>query len=295
MEGGITQERIRTVLAGLMAPLARTLLRCGVSYTEFAEIAKYAFIDAALKDFGVRNRPTNIARVSVMTGISRREVSRLRNELRDRHSAVLSHRNLPAEVLNRWYTDPAYLDQGGRPRPLPFSSSGPCFSTLVRLVSSDIPPRAMEHELSRAGVLMHVERRKIVPIAREFLPLTANEKILEGLQFGVPRLFETILHNAKVNSRQSPRIQRVVHIAVSKADLSFIRGSLALMLSAFAHRIDDYLTSFHGTRNASPGDPAIRDHDAGIGLYYFESQLPPIDRLINKKTGQRSKAAPKKR
>ena len=80
MSDDVTHERIRKVLAGVLAPLARTLLRCGVSYTEFAELSKRAFVDAASKDYGVRNRPTNIARVAVMTGLTRKEVSRIRRE-----------------------------------------------------------------------------------------------------------------------------------------------------------------------------------------------------------------------
>ena len=100
MSADITQERIRKVLAGVLAPLARTLLRCGVSYTEFAELAKRAFIDAASKDYGVRNRPTNIARVAVMTGLSRKEVSRIRGERKTSRKKSAMSVTLPAAVLN---------------------------------------------------------------------------------------------------------------------------------------------------------------------------------------------------
>ena len=86
----VTQGRIRTVLFGLLLPIARILLRCGVGYTEFADLAKRAFVEAASADYGVRNRPTNIARVAVMTGLSRKEVSRIRTEsaIRDRASPL---------------------------------------------------------------------------------------------------------------------------------------------------------------------------------------------------------------
>lgn len=61
----------------VMRPIVRILLRYGIGYREFLEVTKTAYVDVASSDFGLRGRPTNISRVAVMTGLTRKEVKRL--------------------------------------------------------------------------------------------------------------------------------------------------------------------------------------------------------------------------
>ncbi len=70
----------------LMAPIVRVMLRSGVSWGEFAELLKEVFVDVARRDHGRQGRPTNTARVAMITGLSRR-VGEGRRYLdrRDRH------------------------------------------------------------------------------------------------------------------------------------------------------------------------------------------------------------------
>jgi hypothetical protein len=65
----------------LLLPLVRFLLKQGVTFAEFAELAKEAFVLVAREDYGVQGRPTNNSRVAMLTGISRREVSHIRDRL----------------------------------------------------------------------------------------------------------------------------------------------------------------------------------------------------------------------
>ncbi len=270
MSADITQERIRKVLAGVLAPLARILLRCGVSYTEFAELSKGAFIDAASKDYGVRNRPTNIARVAVMTGLSRKEVSRLRREIETRRTKVHANVTLPAAILNVWHTNPRYSDRTGTPKVLPFAGSGWSFSTLVRGVSRDIPPGAMRRELVRAGTVRVVDRTHVVPTKRHFVPDSADEKIIVGLELGLRRLTETIAYNSDREKRGAIRFQRFVEGPPVRIDeLPQLRNELHELLSGLSLSIDDFLSSFAKKRRAQP-KKTIKRVRAGIGLYYFD-------------------------
>lgn len=271
MKYDLTQERIRKVLMGVLLPLARTLLRCGVGYTEFAELSKRAFVEAASADYGVRNRPTNIARVAVMTGLSRKEVSRVRRELKKYRLADLPYRNIPAEVLHRWYTDTAFSGSNGHPKPLTFSGAK-SFTTLVRSVTSDIPARTIERELSRSGALRHTVGRRLLPIAREYVPDTASSKLIEGLQYGLRRLAETICFNSDPQNVNAPYLQRIVHVSdISASEVKLVRESITAVVVGFSRQIDDYLTRFQqqSNRNKRLEEPNFH---VGIGLYYFENE-----------------------
>ncbi len=64
----------------LLTPLVRILLRNGISYLEFAEVARQVFVDVAGRDFTLPKRKISLSRIAIMTGLSRKEVARLARE-----------------------------------------------------------------------------------------------------------------------------------------------------------------------------------------------------------------------
>ena len=82
------KQRVLNAFLLVMRPVVRILLRYGIGYREFAEITKTAFVDIASSDFGIRGRPTNISRVAVMTGLTRKEVRRLRDKIASGNSST---------------------------------------------------------------------------------------------------------------------------------------------------------------------------------------------------------------
>ncbi len=123
------QRKILDALLVALRPLARALLRAGIGYREFAEISKTAFVDIATKDYGLRGRPTNISRVAVMTGLTRKEVKRIRNKTEAGDASVVIRMPPMTELLHRWYTEDDFVDAHGLPQPLPFD--GPGSSSLL--------------------------------------------------------------------------------------------------------------------------------------------------------------------
>jgi len=274
MEGGITQERIRTVLAGLMAPLARTLLRCGVSYTEFAEIAKYAFVSAASEDYGVRNRPTNIARVAVMTGISRKEVGHIRRSSKRKRKPVLINLTLPARVLEMWYTKSKYTNAEGLPKALAVTgkSSG-SFAHLVRCAAGDIPPGAMMRELARAGSIRVIGGDRVIAVKRHFIPDSATERLVIGLELGLRRLAETIALNSDYEPSGNGRFQRFIEgPPILKGSVGVIQASVKQVLTGLAVALDENLYKLvDDLPKQQRPTPKSRDLVRfGVGIYYFD-------------------------
>ena len=100
------RKPLYAALLAAMRPVASMLLRFGLGYREFADICKTAFVQAAAEEFGVRGRPTNISRIAAMTGLTRKEVRRLRDEAAGSELPSVTGPNRPAEVLYAWHTDP---------------------------------------------------------------------------------------------------------------------------------------------------------------------------------------------
>src|SRR4029077_10524425 len=102
----------------LMRPLARILLRCGVTWKELAELLKAVYVDVATQDYGKRGRPANSSRVAILTGLSRREVKRARDRLAGAPPdslAPIAKINHASRVLSGWFQDPAFVDAKGNP------------------------------------------------------------------------------------------------------------------------------------------------------------------------------------
>src|SRR5882762_6362499 len=80
-----------------LKPLVHVLVRCGVTWKDFAELAKTAYVEVATEQFGKRGRPTNVSRTAVLTGLARRE-------RRKRGPATLPR--------HRWYSPPGTRTRG---------------------------------------------------------------------------------------------------------------------------------------------------------------------------------------
>ena len=269
MSKDLGRRKLHKVLANVLIPLARTLLRFGITYSEFAEIAKRSFVRAAEVDYGVRNRAVSTARVAVLTGLSRRDVRRVRGDLSKHAVDYVSATSLPAEVLERWYSEQNYLTSNGHPRALPRSGKH-SFATLVAELSTDISPKAVERELSRAGRLRSVGKTRIAPLGREFVPADAMGRVIEGLQLGFRRLAETICYNSDSRNHETPMFERAVVLdRVSPADAKLLRDSLSGVLSEFTLTVNDQLASIVSRRRRSQSPPS--DRTIGVGVFYFDS------------------------
>jgi hypothetical protein len=47
-----------------LKPVVHILIRCGVTWREFSELAKTTFVEVATHQFGKRGRPTNVSRTA---------------------------------------------------------------------------------------------------------------------------------------------------------------------------------------------------------------------------------------
>ena len=87
------QNKILKALFVALKPLAKSMLRAGIGYREFSDIAKAAFVLEASEGYGLRGRATNISRVAIMTGIARKEVKKVRDNCKQFH--IKQKRNHP--------------------------------------------------------------------------------------------------------------------------------------------------------------------------------------------------------
>lgn len=144
---------IHSILFKLLRPVARLFLHFGISYREFCELSKAAFVGVASEDYGVHGRPTNASRIAAMTGLTRKEISRIRSKIESGEGAQTDRQSPINEVLSAWCSADEFVDARGRPRPLPLKGERASFESLIAQYAGDIPEGAMRKELLRIDAI----------------------------------------------------------------------------------------------------------------------------------------------
>ncbi|MEM9425701.1 MAG: DUF6502 family protein [Pseudomonadota bacterium] len=141
-----------------MRPLVRALIARGVTAPAFYKLLKSVYVDVAHEDFRIRAEPPTDSRITLLTGVHRRDVRAILSEDGDAWETKRSKSAMFATVLGQWMARPEYQDAEGNPKPLPRSSeNSENFEALVRTVNTDIRPRTVLDELLRQSLVIETE------------------------------------------------------------------------------------------------------------------------------------------
>ena len=143
-------------VGSLLAPIAELCLTRGVTIQAVEEMLRQAFVDEAQRLCGADEVATS--RVSTMTGLTRREVTRLRSVARQEVPAT---RSAATDLLTRWLSAPEYSRRGS-PRVIARAGAAPSFEHLASTVTRDVHARSLLAEMERLRLVEHDEDRDTV-------------------------------------------------------------------------------------------------------------------------------------
>jgi hypothetical protein len=139
---------LRVCLRHLLGPIVRFCLKNSLSLQEFHQLSKELFVETAAREIERTGAKVNVSRLSVATGVQRREVNRiLEAEGGDKEPPYLL-----ARVLTLWERESRYHNSRGKPRPLTHGFDTSEFSDLVREVSKNVNPASVLFEMTRLGI-----------------------------------------------------------------------------------------------------------------------------------------------
>ncbi len=265
------QQNILKALYLMLKPLARSLLRSGIGFREFSEVAKAAFVYEASVGYGIRGRETNISRVAIMTGLSRREVKKMRGGSPD--EIVLSEdvHSPGASVLACWHTDEKFIDSNSKPMDLEYDGPPNSFCELVKKSAGDLPSVAMKKELERIGALEQLADGRLKVLKRTFIPNEVDELLAMALRASVLPLLETIDHNCiSKRGAMGAFLERTAGVRqIRKSKIPLVRAFLNEKLASYTYEIDAFLER---NNDLTMTDSEIISSKAiGAGFYYFET------------------------
>jgi len=263
------RDKILDGVFGVVCSIARILLRYSIGYREFSDLSKAAFAQVATDGYGIRGRPTNISRVAVMTGLTRKEVKRLRDLGHGFGDAFISKRNPAAELLHYWNTDAEYRSSTGEPKPLPFEGHGASFWSLVRRCAGDIPPGAMRTELKRIGAIVETPDGLLKVTTREHFPKDAESRLIIGINHGLQQLAATVAFNSDPDQAITKTQKFVDSPYIARELVPSLRKELDKTVMDFAVRIDDRFSEIE-KESAKLGD--VDSVSVGVGIYFYSDE-----------------------
>lgn len=242
----------------LLRPIVRLMIALGLNARDFIEITKTVYVEVATQEYGNRGRRANMSKVAVLTGLTRREVSRLR--------VVSAHDPLDLQdpmvpigrVLATWHQDARFLNDKGEPRTLHKERE---FLPLVTECSGDIPPTAVIRELEQADAIRMTDGF-VEANARYFMPFDLDEPSIERFGRVVGDVSGAIVNNMLTKDRADSQFEgRAVNESVTFAAADAFRRYVDRRGQEFLEEMDDWLTDHADQR----GDQEVTR--MGIGIY----------------------------
>lgn len=264
-------------LRRVMRPLVRLMLRKGVTYVVFADLLKEVFVDVADREFRLDDKAPSDSRISLLTGVHRKDVRRLRHEGDPASVALPENVTLGAQLVSAWTGSEPFCKEAGQALPLPRLASvggSVSFDALVAKVSKDIRARVVLDEWLRLGIVRLDEQDCVHLQAQAFVPQKGFDEKAAYLGHNLHDHASAAVHN--LSGHGQPFFERSVHYdALAPVSVEALREAVAsegmqtlLGFSRLAAELEDRDLCSLETRQRIT-----------IGLYFYtEPTSPPTSR-----------------
>jgi len=273
MQAPTLPPSLLSALRRVMRPLVRLMLRKGVTYTVFADLLKEVFVDVANREFRLDDKAPSDSRISLLTGVHRKDVKRLRHDGDSASTVLPDNITLGAQLVNAWINSQPFCRQAGQALPLPRLASvggDRSFDALVAKVSTDIRARVVLDEWLRLGVVRLDDQDCVHLEAQAFVPQKGFDEKAAYLGHNLHDHASAAVHN--LTAEGPPLFERSVHYdALAPVSVEALRQVVAgegmQMLLGFSRLAADL-----ETRDLSSLDPRQR---ITIGLYFYTEPTSP--------------------
>ena len=175
-----------------------------------------------------------------------------------------------SHVLTVWFSDAAYLDADGKPRPLPLEGGSISVASLVRSVDREVDPREVLAYLVRSGAV-HRKGKYYVPRTRAVVLRGVRGPDYFHTLHVLTNFLGTLEHNLQPRRAARGRFERYVanpHFPASQLEplYTFLERQGEEVLP----RIDLYM--HQREKLCQPGERTVR---IGFGIYIFEDPVSP--------------------
>ena len=206
-----TPKPLVSAIKRLLRPLVRLMISKGMGLPALMEVLKQVYVDVAVTEFPTQGKKQTDSSISILTGVHRKDVKRLRAK-KGRGAQAPRSISIGAQMVSRWVGSADTTGRKGRPLPLPRQAAtpgAPSFDALVAGVSTDVRPRAVLDEWLRLGIA-HLDKDGAVVLNQlAFVPQKGFEEKAFFLGRNIHDHIAAASHN--LLGEGNPQLERSVH------------------------------------------------------------------------------------
>ncbi len=271
----------------VMRPMVRLMMRHGIVLQTFHQLIKSVYTEEAEKEIKSHGGLATDLRISMMTGLHRKEVKRFREEGYD--TFILSPTlSTGADVVTRWVTDKRFLSARREPRALSTRRGKAVdgFSTLVKSINAELRPSAVLAEMVRLGIV-HVEREQVHLIVDAFVPQKGFDDQVQYLAENGHDHLAAVVHN--LGAPESPLLEQSISAtALSAASAEELERTARGLWKQVMQQLMERAIELEGRDERHEK----RDARINFGAYFYKESVPTLDGspTTSKRTGKRTGA-----
>jgi len=273
------KEAVLSVFAALVQPLMRVAFEYGISAGEIAGVVRRVYIQALEARLRDQKRPTTDARLAVVAGIAKSDVTALREA--SRLGAPHSLRaavglDQVASLLSAWHTQAGFSGAYGLALELDLAptqgSPRRSFRELVVMACPGADEEALLDELVAAGSVEVLEGTTVRCLSRALVPQGAEVTRIERMGRFLAVVADNFVHNLLRSAPEPVYFERAV---VSDERMSEAGRDKFLALAGergqeLLVELDTFLTRLVASERSQSGKKY------GVGIYFFEDQADVI-------------------
>ena len=269
------KEAVLSVFAELVRPLMRVAFEYGISASEIAGVVRRTYIQALENKLLEQKRATTDARLAIVAGLAKSDVTALREALRSGapHSlrAPVSLDQV-TNLLTVWHTHTGFSGAYGLAMELDLvpthGSPRRNFQELVDLACPGVDPEALLDELVASGSVEVIDSITVRCLSRAYLPKEADVKRIEWMGRALSNVATSFVHNLLRTTQEPPYLERAV---VSDEALSEVGRDKFLAMAGergqeLLTELDTFLTRLAASERSDTGKKY------GVGVYFFEDR-----------------------
>lgn len=250
----------------ILRPLIRVLIRNEFTHSDLTELVRRTYVEVAYDSHQIPGQEITFSRVAVLTGLSRKEVVRLKGILDNEEAFVKQTPNRAQRVVHGWLSDKDFLDKKKQPRELPVKGKKSSFQSLVQRYSGDITYGAVLDELNLIGVTELTEANTVKLVNRAYIPYKDELEKVRVMSVCVADLFETAVYNIECEDGERHFQRQMVYSGIDDTLADKFKELSSEKASDLFEKLSKFLTA--GRAKSSPKKRASGKR-VGMGMYFF--------------------------
>jgi len=253
--------------ASVLRPLIQVLIRHRFAHSDLTELVRKTYVDVAYDAFSIPNQKMTYSRAAQLTGLSRKEVVRLRSIILEDQSLEPEPANVSKRVVHGWLSDKNFLDEKGNPKSLSLKGLGDSFESLVKKYSANQSYAAVLTDLSNNGMTSQSSDGMVNLESNGYIPHYDELEKIRVMSVCVSDLFGTAVNNIDPSNNDIRFQRQLVYSGIEESLARKFHDASSEKAVALFETLNEFLYS-----ERAQCDPSLRrtGKRVGLGIYYFE-------------------------